>query len=208
MKKNYLFLILILIGFSKISLSQTEDEEFRKMHEYMQERMKKIQQSLFSNDDFFSDDFPDLLKDMDDQLNNSGPTGSISTFGASTIEYYWKNEKDKRILVVKKPNDNSPVNISIENNMINLTASISKKSENGTYHSKVSSSLNVPKELDDTKVDIQDKGNSIEVIFPYKSDYSNAKPVRKIIQNQVKPLPKQNSPEKRPIEPKKGDITL
>jgi hypothetical protein len=198
-------LVIVLLILSQFSHAQSE-EEMKRMQEYMQKRIQKLQKSLFSDDHFFSDDFDDNLKDMEKQL---GTSLTPSSGGQGSITYEWKNNPNDKVLVINKPDGTGPVDISIENGMIKLSSRIEKKTNSGSFISQVSSMISVPQEVDENKVDIKDKGKTIEIIFALKGVKGESKLIRKIIENSpIKPKTKRNLPKRRPIKAKSGDITL
>jgi HSP20 family molecular chaperone IbpA len=177
--KYLLIVVFILLNFSlqaetkkKIEISEFDQireqememirkligaDHFKQMDERLEMLMKKFMNSN-DNDDiekfFDRSHFDKFMQDWNPHQ------------GLDEGETHWMETPTERILILKlKQTKDSPIDIKIQNNIINVSGKNIIKSGQGTSISSFSKSESVPTDVDANSAEIENKNGDIQVRF-------------------------------------------
>ncbi len=218
--RNFWALILCLAVLSSMLASAQEPEDAnKKFEEALKAKMEKDRQLIesFMNDDLFKrfdQMFEQMTKDFEqghfESLQKFFDPNHFDTFldqsglfqGLDLGEGKWIENRHERILVLKIAlKKEEPLNIEIKNSKVRVSGEVSVTQQNPfpgtgpkeiTTIRKINQSYQIPKDVDATKPKFENKDGSVFIRFAKIG---------------VVPEPK-GTPDRRPIEPAEGDITI
>jgi HSP20 family molecular chaperone IbpA len=203
-------LFVIILSFSTLAAAnKKEQNEF----DQMQEREMEMIRRLLGADHF---------KQMDERLEmlmkkfmqNSGNVDDIDKFfdrshfdkfmqdwnphqGLGDGESHWLETPTERILILKlQQSKDSPIDIKIQNNIINVSGKNVLKTAQGSSISTYSKSEGVPDDVDANSAEIENKNGDVQIRFKKKG-------AQKIVAPKAKP-----APDKRPIKKHADDEVI
>jgi|GEM_PF-3110790 len=162
-------------------------EHFQQMDDRLEMLMKKFMQDSDTDDiDKFFDrsHFNKFLHDWNPHQ------------GLDEGESHWMETPTERILILKlEQAKDSPIDIKIQNKMIQISGKNVLKSAQGTSISTFSKAQSVPEDVDANSAEIENKNGDIQIRFK-KLVAGNTKTLKKIV-----PTPKKEStPDLRPLK--------
>lgn len=204
MKRMYLTLaiLLSLLLWAVTSFGQknkTSDPAIDSMQKRMQLReemhrrmMNKLLHGIGPDEDLFKDLEQMLEESMTDSLQG---LDSLDSIGAVTSNYQteWQEDKKGRTLIVTPQNPDQQLDINVQNDVITIKGKKEIKTPQGSSVSSFANSFSVPGDCDPGKVKIRQDAGRILIELPYLA---------------VKEVTLPKKPERTPIKPTEGDVTI
>lgn len=204
MNTSLFFALLLILTYSLSVFGQNpkdkRQDSIKRAMELREQLHRRLMDHLFkgtpgSQDEIFKDMealFQDVMKDMNSDFGGFGDLDSF-TGGNKSYDMAWTESAEGRTLLLSPKDTKQPLEINVEKGMISIKGKQEEKTPHGTSVSSFSHSYSIPGDVDGSKVKMLEKDGKIMMSFPY----------RKGEQPQ-----KMKLPERRPVDPGPGEVTI